>query len=317
MFVRRGRFFSNLRGGVVGRFAKVDVRVWTDEKVREMTPIPPCGQGLWMHLLVSRFRSSIPGLLCVGEAALAEDCGWSLEAFRKAFAEASSKGLVKADWKARFVWLPNAFRYNSPESPNVVKSWRIPWDEAPDCPLKREAYHALKVLLEGLVKGFQEAFAKSCREPSGKPWANQEQDPEQEQEQENTPSACAPARGTTDDKIHPREAHELVLCLKIAVEREQPERGTWAAEPFGHKNAQDFLRGFGDDIEAALETIEQRIVLFAKDPEMSPWTVKKFADKYNGIGLQKVARLAPTPTLRTGHGRAEDYHHTAIGEQKL
>lgn len=166
----------------MARYAKTDVRIWGDEKVREMTPIPPCGQGLWIRLLVSKFRSCVPGLICAGEAALAEDLGWSLEDFRKAYAEVSSKGLAKADWKARVVWLPNAIAYNIPESPNVVKSWRIPWDETPDCPLKLEAFYRLKAFLEGYKKAFAEAFAKTCEQPSGKPWANQEQEQEQEQE---------------------------------------------------------------------------------------------------------------------------------------
>jgi hypothetical protein len=99
-----------------------------------------------------------------------------------------------------------------------------------------------------------------------------------------------PDRSKPHARIRPRTAPEFILCLKIAMEREQPERGTWNAEPFGHKNAQTFIAGFGDDLEAALETIEKRIALFARDLAMSPWTVKKFADNYNGIGQPKASR---------------------------
>jgi hypothetical protein len=162
----------------MARYAKVDVRIWDDDKVKAMTPIPPCGQGLWIRLLVSRHRSSVPGLLCVGEAALAEEFGWTLEDFRKAFAEAKREGLVKADWKARVVWIPKAYKFNSPESPNVVRSWRISWDETPECALKLEIYQCLKAFVEGLKEGFKKAFAQACRMPS----PNQEQDPDPEPE---------------------------------------------------------------------------------------------------------------------------------------
>ena len=170
----------------MARYAKVDVRIWDDDKVKAMTPIPHCGQGLWIRLLVSRHRSPVPGLLCVGEAALAEEFGWTLEDFRKAFAEAASQDIVKADWKARFVWIPNACFYNPPESPNVVKSWRVSWDEAPECDLKNEAYRHLRAFIEGFGEGFRKAFAEACPEPS----PNQEQEQEQEQQQEQEISVC-------------------------------------------------------------------------------------------------------------------------------
>jgi hypothetical protein len=88
----------------------------------------------------------------------------------------------------------------------------------------------------------------------------------------------------------PRTAHDLIHLLKIAVEREQPTRGFWNPGQWGPKDAQEFLAGFGEDLEAALETIEARIVLFAKDADMRPWTVKKFAANYNAIGQPKSPR---------------------------
>jgi hypothetical protein len=79
--------------------------------------------------------------------ALAEELDWSGEEFREAFGEVSGKGLVKADWKARVVWIPKAVKYNQPESPNVVKSWRYTWDEIPECALKAEAHNRLAAFL--------------------------------------------------------------------------------------------------------------------------------------------------------------------------
>jgi hypothetical protein len=97
-----------------------------------------------MFLLTGPQTSNIPGLFRAGEMALAEELGWSVEAFREAFGEVFRKGLAEADWKARVVWVPNAVKYNRPESPNVVKSWRYAWDEIPECSLKAQAHERLR-----------------------------------------------------------------------------------------------------------------------------------------------------------------------------
>lgn len=314
-------------------YAKVDVRIWNDKKVRKLTPIPPCGQGVWIRLLTSEHRTTLPGVLCVGEAALAEELGWSLEAFREAFREAQNLGMVKADWKARFVWIPNACEYNRPESPNVVKSWRIPWDEAPECELKSEAYRTLKAFIEAFGEAFQQAFAQSCPQPS----PNQEQEQEQYQEQRDplprdpgttstdvVPEQLAPslasagkaieiakqataelsakpeaeiASETVRANIRPRTAQDLILCLRVAVERAQPQNGLWnPGGSFAAKDARVFLDGFSD-LEAALAEIEKKIEIFAKDASMAPWTVAKFSKVYNQIGRP------PAPANQKGNER--------------
>jgi hypothetical protein len=124
----------------------------------------------------------VPGLFHAGEMALAEELEWRVEDFREAFDEVFRKGLAKADWKARVVWVANAVKYNQPESPNVVKSWRYAWDEIPECTLKTKAHERLKAFTEALGEGFAKAFVEACAQPS----PNQEQEQEQEQEQINT-----------------------------------------------------------------------------------------------------------------------------------
>ena len=167
----------------MARYRKLDVRIWIDDKFQELSPPPPCGRYLWFYLLTNPETVNVPGLYRAGEAAMAESLGWPLKGFRKAFREAFSKGMVKADWRARVIWVPKAIFYNKPENPNVVKSWASLWDEIPDCALKLTAYQALKAFLEGLGEGFAEAFEEGCRKPFGKGMAKQEQEQEQEQEQ--------------------------------------------------------------------------------------------------------------------------------------
>jgi hypothetical protein len=35
----------------MSRYRKIEVRTWSDEKFRELSAIPPSGQGLWFFLL--------------------------------------------------------------------------------------------------------------------------------------------------------------------------------------------------------------------------------------------------------------------------
>lgn len=176
-----------------GRYRKVEVRTWGDEKFRKLTPMPPCGQGLWLFIITGPHTGPIPGLFRAGRAAMAEELGWEVEDFDKAFQEAFEQGMVQADFKARVMWVPNAIRHNKPESPNVVKSWATEFDLIPECDLKWEAFEALKASIHALGesygKAFDETFTKPSWNPSVKPLAktspNQEQEQEQEQKQDS------------------------------------------------------------------------------------------------------------------------------------
>ena len=187
----------------MSRYRKIEVRTWSDEKFRDLSPIQPSGQGLWFFLLTGPHTTAIPGLFRAGRAAMAEELGWDQEAFDEAFQEVFDKGMAKADFKARLVWLPNAIRHNKPESPNVVKSWRAEVDLLPECQLKNEAILAISEYLEGLGESFINAFKnnileqddggvkggksnqlkpspKASAKPSPKTKPNQEQEQEQE-----------------------------------------------------------------------------------------------------------------------------------------
>jgi len=165
----------------VAIFRNIAVRTYGDEKFLRLSRPQPCGQYLWLYLLTGPHTTSIPGLSHVGEMAMAEALGWPLEGFREAFKEAFREGLVKADWKARVLWIPNAIKHNPPGSPNVVKSWWHHWDCIPECPLKVEAGHALATFLEFMGPSWK-AFGKPFGKALAKALANQEQEQEQEQD---------------------------------------------------------------------------------------------------------------------------------------
>lgn len=201
----------------MSRYRKIEVRTWSDEKFRNLSPMQPSAQGLWFFLLTGPHTGPVPGLFRAGRASLAEELDWELEAFDEAFREVLAQGMAKADFKARLIWLPNALKHNRPESPNVVKSWRGELDLLPECDLKREALVAIRAYLAELgeayvaalsadAKGSGDPSAKGSPKPSGKPsrkaMANQEQEQEQEQEEEkaslrsaSSPSELADASG--------------------------------------------------------------------------------------------------------------------------
>ena len=127
---------------------------------------------------------------------MAEELNWELEAFDEAFQEVFAQGMVKADFKAKLVWLPKAIQHNKPESPNVVRGWRVELDLLPECDLKREAIAGMRKALEDIGHSYVEAFdevissekkdsAKPSPKPSPKPMANQEQEQEQDKEEPN------------------------------------------------------------------------------------------------------------------------------------
>lgn len=184
----------------MARYAKIDRRMYADEKYRRLTQPAPCGQVLWWHLLAGRQAGIIPGLCSIGESAFAEQLNWPLRGFRAAFREVMREKMVEVDWQARVVWVPNAIRYNSPHNPNVVRSWGDSWDELPECELKVKAWNHLKGFMESLGKGFAEAFRQACPNHSANHSPIQEQEQEQEQEQYKNPPT---PRGGAHDTLPP------------------------------------------------------------------------------------------------------------------
>ena len=201
----------------MARYRKIDIHTWGDENFKSLSPIPPCGQGLWFFLLTGPFTGPIPGLFNAGRAAMAEALGWSLEAFDIAFQEVFTKGMVKADWKARLVWLPNAIKYNNPESPNVITSWGKELDTLPECRLLHEALNTIRETICKMDGGFIVAFDKAFGKALLKTMPNQEQEQEQEQYKDNTPPQAAtlkPFEVTVPEKTDP-----LYNEIKTAFEK--------------------------------------------------------------------------------------------------
>lgn len=177
-------------------YSKVDRRIWIDTKFRALSQDAKI---LWFYLLTCPENSSMPGLLRIGKAALAEALEWFPERLPKPFAELTRNGMAKADWEARFVYLPNSLRYNAPPNPNVVSSWSDHWDNLPECDLKNEAFEAFSSEMKRLGEPFAKRFAERLSKPSALGIRIQEQEQDQDQEQEILHAAQAPVPTPPDE----------------------------------------------------------------------------------------------------------------------
>lgn len=157
-------------------YRKIDVRVHNDLKFRALSDI---GKLLWFTLITF---PDLTGLGCMRftEAGMAENMGWPLKDFKKAFQEVLAEDMVKYDPESKFLCFPNFIKYNQPENPNVVKSWGKLEGLLPECELKDLYIHSVKAFVEDIGKGFGEAFPEGLL----KGMANQKQKQKQKQNTE-------------------------------------------------------------------------------------------------------------------------------------
>jgi hypothetical protein len=173
----------------VGRYRKIDTRIWNDAKFRALSDN---GKLAFFFLLTHPHMTSL-GAMRGTVRGLAAEMEWQEKAFREALGEAFAKGMAEVDEKACFVCLPNFLKYNKPESPNVVKSWEESLDLIPECNGKVTLLQRVKDFTEGLSEGFKEALPEAFRKAMPNQEQEQEQEHKQEQEQDSTPQPPAAA----------------------------------------------------------------------------------------------------------------------------
>ena len=140
------------------RYRRVSLQMWGDKKFLELSKPAPSARELWLFLITGPHTTTIPGVLHVGQAGLAESLEWSLKALQRCWQEISDRGMGEADWTAKLIWLPNALKHNPPESLNVVKSWATTFDTLPECQLKAKVEAYIQAFLQAKGQGFAEAF---------------------------------------------------------------------------------------------------------------------------------------------------------------
>lgn len=217
---------------------------------------------------------------------MAEELDWELEAFDKAFEEVLSKGMVKADFKARLVWLPKSLKYNKPESPNVVRSWRTEIDLLPECELKIEALAEIRKFLESQGPSYVQAFdevtserqIKGFGKPSVKPLPKTTPNQEQEQEQEQL-KINSDTNYNSDNS--PRDAREKNLSSSSPPKIERTELQARA-------------------VQIAVLLRERGARLQHADPNVQGWAKEGYSDAHLLVALeqaqaQRADKGDPTP----------------------
>jgi hypothetical protein len=319
----------------MARYRKIDVRIHDDEKVRRLSQPTPNGKYLFTYLLTCRSTTSIPGLFCAGEAQLAEELGWPLgppidaalagcrtgcrtalpTTFRQAWLEVAGQGLVMADWEARVVWVPNAFKYNRPESPSVVVGWRIPWDEVPECPLKLRATGALDAALTAWRPAWRPTWLRDC----GQVPPHQDQD--QDQDQEDRISVCAGARavikagGDAHPGVAPRTGYDVLRLFGLARTAAYPEALPWNTAADRNGKASTFAAGLTPDDSADLPETMRLFWLHVQagvDGYQEPKITKHIAfafglwvSRFPDLVAEIHGKTLPEPPQKNGHDKRD------------
>jgi hypothetical protein len=284
-----------------GRYSKIHRRMWSDDKFRNLSRPQPCGQSLWLRLLCGPELGPIPGLFAAREPGLADAMGWELKPFRQSFNELSSNGLAKADWQAGLVFVPNAVKYNEPANPNVVQSWADTWAELPECELKSEAHSTLCAYLKVRGESFLQVFLNHCPNHSANHCPNQEQEQEQDQEQDQEQEEyCA-------EPAEPAPALVTFPCSgkPCAWGMNEEHRAEWAVAYPGV----DVL----GEARKALAWVNANPTKRKTARGMAKFLLGWMGRVQNSGGSAGWNRPPPAPaqqSLRVGHVRAEDFHHS-------
>lgn len=157
------------------KYSSLARSIWNHPKFKRLPKPKANPQTLLFRLLIAPESNSIPGLFQAFRGGLCDALEWSPRSFDKCFKQLSEDGWVLADWKSGLIWVPGAIEQdgNQPANPNVVRSWRGPLAELPDCELKEKAIRELTRWAsekgESWAKALGEALGKRRPMPSPNP----------------------------------------------------------------------------------------------------------------------------------------------------
>jgi hypothetical protein len=183
----------------MGRYRKIDPRIWNDEKFRTLSDRAK----LAFILILTH-----PTMTCLGAMrgtvnGLAAELGWKPNAMREAIGETVRTGMIELNSEAAYIGVPRFLRYNEPEGPNsVTKAWVNALDLVPECEEKRALIERCRdylrarssefrnningpiwrLLSDAKLDGIRDAIPEGNLEPC----SIQEQEQEQEIERELT-----------------------------------------------------------------------------------------------------------------------------------
>lgn len=160
----------------MARYRKVATRIWNDEEFMGMSD---SGQLGFLFLLTCPHMTSL-GAMRTTIHGLAAEKRWSPPKMRRAVDEAIEREMVEFDERASFLALPNFFRYNPPESANVVKSWGAIIDLIPECDGRSRLLSRIGDLAVDLPVALRIALPKNIRTLIAFPYPYPDPEPDPE-----------------------------------------------------------------------------------------------------------------------------------------
>ena len=143
----------------MGRYRKVSPRFWKDEKVGNL----PAPEKLISLYCITSPQSNRIGLFSFSPGEACEDLGIPIETFVEGWAKPFGNvcRALNFGWDevGRVLYIPNWWKYNTPENPNVLKACLADLNEVPQTYLIKEFSQNLEHLPETFHQTFPETFA--------------------------------------------------------------------------------------------------------------------------------------------------------------
>lgn len=114
---------------------------------------------LWLRLATGEHVTPIPGLVLVDSSTVADRLGWTAAAVEHVAATIPAT-IMRADWRAGVVWLPDCIAMQPPNNYKNVLGWRATWAALPDTPLADDIHEDLRLHCAGREPSFGIAFAE-------------------------------------------------------------------------------------------------------------------------------------------------------------
>jgi hypothetical protein len=146
----------------MARYRKVDPRIWGDENFRPLSK----EEKLVALYILSGDQTNPIGIFCFSQAKCAEDLDISLQDFDRIFSKVLKVFRWKFDRKRKVLYIPTWWKYNTPENPNVLKSFAPFIQGLPQTYLYKHFASNLRHLAETFHESFRETFPEHLEESS-------------------------------------------------------------------------------------------------------------------------------------------------------
>lgn len=169
----------------MARYRKIDPRIWNDAKFSRLSNDAKL---LFIYLLTSP-QTQMIGAVPMRAESVAAELGFDMERYAIRYQELYDMGIAEYDDRGLY-WVKNYLKYNSPDNPKVVISWRECLDFLPECPLLQRIGDSAKAHCLSRGERYVDAFQKGIGNGMSYGMANgmpyKEQELKQEQELNNT-----------------------------------------------------------------------------------------------------------------------------------